>query len=114
MWALHRVRVRAGWGPDVERPLPTLAILGMLPQPGTLAPFIVVPRSLVYPAPPHLTDAQAASLPLAGLTAYRSVVTAGGVTASSTVLVTGIGGGVALFALQFALALGVALRAAPR
>ena len=60
----------------------------------------------LYPAPAHLSDEQAAALPLAGLTAYRAVVTRGKVERGMSVLVTGIGGGVALFALQLAHALG--------
>jgi NADPH:quinone reductase-like Zn-dependent oxidoreductase len=49
---------------------------------------------------------QAAALPLAGVTAYRSLFTRAQLKAGERVLITGIGGGVALFALQFALAAG--------
>jgi NADPH:quinone reductase-like Zn-dependent oxidoreductase len=49
---------------------------------------------------------EAAALPLAGLTAYRALVYQGQVSAGQNVLVTGIGGGVAQFAAQFAKALG--------
>jgi len=44
--------------------------------------------------------------PLAGLTAYRAIVTRARVTAGETVLVTGVGGGVACFALTIAKRLG--------
>jgi zinc-binding alcohol dehydrogenase/oxidoreductase len=52
---------------------------------------------------------EAAALPLAGLTAYRALVVKGQVQEGDQVLVTGIGGGVAQFAAQFALALGAKL-----
>ena len=45
-------------------------------------------------------------MPLEGVTAYRSLFTRGQVRAGEKVLLTGIGGGVALFLLKFALAAG--------
>ena len=54
----------------------------------------------------RLSWEQAAAIPLAGLTAYRALVTRAGVKAGETVLVTGVGGGVATFALLFARHLG--------
>jgi zinc-binding alcohol dehydrogenase/oxidoreductase len=45
-------------------------------------------------------------LPLAGLTAYRALFSRAQLRPGERVLVSGIGGGVALFALQFALAAG--------
>ena len=80
-------------------------ILGM-PTDGTFAEFCVVPAENVHLKPVHLSFAEAAAVPLAGLTAYRAVTTHGEVAAGQNVLVTGIGGGVAQFAVQFALALG--------
>jgi NADPH:quinone reductase-like Zn-dependent oxidoreductase len=56
--------------------------------------------------PPHLSWEEAAALPLAGLTAYRALFSRANLMAGERVLVSGIGGGVALFALQFALAAG--------
>ena len=50
--------------------------------------------------------AQAAALPLAGVTAYRAAFTRAGVQAHERVLITGIGGGVALLAMQMAVARG--------
>ncbi|KAG0229107.1 hypothetical protein BGW41_003187 [Actinomortierella wolfii] len=60
----------------------------------------------IFKAPEHLTDIEAAGLPLAGLTAYRALFTKGQVIKGQNVLITGIGGGVALFALQYAAAVG--------
>jgi NADPH:quinone reductase-like Zn-dependent oxidoreductase len=56
--------------------------------------------------PGHLSFVEAAALPLAGVTAFRALMTRARVRAGEKVLITGIGGGVALFALQFAVAAG--------
>jgi NADPH:quinone reductase-like Zn-dependent oxidoreductase len=61
----------------------------------------------VEPAPLHLSPVESAALPLVGLTAWRAVVTkSGNAVPGRNILVTGIGGGVALAALQFAVAKG--------
>jgi NADPH:quinone reductase-like Zn-dependent oxidoreductase len=73
-----------------------------MPDDGTYAQLIRVPIANVAPKPKALTFEQAAALPLAGLTAYRAVVTRANVQAGEKVLVIGIGGGVATFALQIA------------
>ncbi|KAI7879742.1 NAD(P)-binding protein [Lichtheimia hyalospora FSU 10163] len=98
-----------GWDTDPLGPEDDYYILGLLPAIGTSGTFaeqVVVENKDLAPCPEHLTTAQAASLPLAGLTAYRAVFTRGNVKAGSNVLVTGIGGGVALYALQFSIAVG--------
>ncbi|KAJ5702158.1 hypothetical protein N7488_009706 [Penicillium malachiteum] len=76
---------------------------------GTLQEFITIPESEVEEAPAHLSDAEAAALPLTGLTAWRALVSKAGERNSkdgAAVLITGIGGGVALMALRFAVARG--------
>ncbi|CEJ61025.1 Putative Alcohol dehydrogenase [Penicillium brasilianum] len=76
---------------------------------GTLQEYITIEDSEVEVAPKHLSDAEAAALPLTGLTAWRALVTKAGDKNSkdgSAVLITGIGGGVALMALRFAVARG--------
>lgn len=93
------------WGDDARFQAKNFEILG-LPRNGTLAEKIAVPANLLYPKPAHLTWAEAAALPLGGLTAYRALFTKGRCQAGDRVLITGIGGGVALFALQFAKAAG--------
>lgn len=75
------------------------------PLDGTLAELAVFDQEAVVHTPAHLSDEEAATLPCAALTAWSALVTAGGVTAGDTVLVQGTGG-VSLFALQFAKALG--------
>lgn len=71
------------------------------PLDGTLADHMVLPELGVIPVPSHLSDAEAATLPCAGLTAWSALITQGQLTAGDTVLILGTGG-VSLFALQFA------------
>ncbi len=80
-------------------------VLGM-PTSGTFAEFIKISRRQIFPAPAHLSDAQAAALPLAGLTAWRTLFTRCQLKKGEKVLVSGVGGGVALMTLQLAVAAG--------
>lgn len=76
---------------------------------GTLQEFMVVKQSELEEAPSHLDSVEAAAIPLTGLTAWRAVMVKCGshnVGPDKNVLVTGIGGGVALMALEFARAAG--------
>ncbi len=93
------------WGDDPRAQGPTYSILGM-PTQGTFAEEIVVPSGNVHRAPEHLTDEQAAALPLAGVTGYRALMVQGALQSGESVLVTGIGGGVASMIMMFALAAG--------
>ena len=77
-----------------------------LPRDGTLRQAGHFDTRLIHDIPDHLSMEEASALPLAGLTAYRVVFSRCGVKAGDRVLVTGIGGGVALFAAQFAMAAG--------
>lgn len=88
------------WGSDPRAQSAEYTILGM-PSPGTFAEYLDVPLDRLHPAPSHLSDEEAAALPVTGLTAYRAVFVQGQLDPSDTVLITGIGGGVALMALQF-------------
>ena len=72
---------------------------------GTMADYMVLDATGVAAAPSHLTDEEAATLPIAGVTAWRALVTEGRLKPGDTVLVQGTGG-VSLFALQFAKLLG--------
>ena len=93
------------WGDNPRAQGPKFRILG-LPDPGTFAERIAIPVANLAPKPAHLTWEQSAALPLAGLTAWRALFTRAKLQAGETVLVTGTGGGAALFALQFAVAAG--------
>jgi zinc-binding alcohol dehydrogenase/oxidoreductase len=93
------------WGDDERAQSPHFRILG-LPDDGTYAEFVKVPASSVFPKPAGWSWEEAAALPLAGLTAYRAVVTRARVGPNDRVLVTGVGGGVSQFAVQIAKARG--------
>jgi NADPH:quinone reductase-like Zn-dependent oxidoreductase len=71
------------------------------PIDGALSEYMVLNAEGLTPAPKHLTDEEAATLPCAALTAWTALVTEGGIKAGDTILVQGTGG-VSLFALQFA------------
>ncbi len=90
-----------GWGDSPAAQDAKFSILG-LPENGTLAEKVKAPADHLAPKPAHLSAEQAAALPLAGLTAWRALMSRAGLKPGEKVLVTGIGGGVALFALQFA------------
>jgi NADPH:quinone reductase-like Zn-dependent oxidoreductase len=93
------------WGNDMNKKRADFTILGN-PTDGTYAQYVKVPAENVYSKPSHLSWEEAAALPLAGLTAYRALVTKGGVKKGETVLIPGVGGGVATYLVQFAAALG--------
>lgn len=93
------------WGDDPQKPGKEYRILG-LPDEGTFAQLVKVPSENVFPKPSHLSHEEAAAIPLGALTAYRALVTRGGVQEGETVVVPGIGSGVATFVVQMAAALG--------
>ncbi|KAL7283719.1 hypothetical protein ACG7TL_003156 [Trametes sanguinea] len=85
-----------GWERDPDAPESNFYILGggkMTPL-GTFAHYVVVERDQVIPTPDHLDDVHAAAWPI------------GAVRKGDNVLITGIGGGVALLALQLCVARG--------
>jgi len=106
-WLKERVVLYPGfdWGSEERFQSADYRILG-LPDSGTFAEYIAVPAANLRRAPTHLSDAQAAAVPLAGLTAWRALVTRARVRSGDRVLVTGIGGGVAQFAALFAAHMG--------
>ena len=106
-WAGKEVIINPGycWGDLQTAQGPDFKILG-LPDNGTFAEQIVVPVEQIHEKPEHLDASHAAALPLAALTAYRAVFTQGKLAQGQKVLITGAGGGVATFALQFAAAAG--------
>src|SRR5205814_1216783 len=74
--------------------------------PGTAAELVVVPAENVRRVPATTDPAIAAAFPLATLTAWRMVHTRAQVRSGERVLIWGIGGGVALAALQICKQLG--------
>jgi NADPH:quinone reductase-like Zn-dependent oxidoreductase len=73
---------------------------------GTFAEYVKVRAVAVSAKPAHLTWEEAAAFPLTFLTAWRMLVTRARVRAGESVLIHGIGGGVALAALMIAKRLG--------
>ncbi|HEV8410582.1 MAG TPA: zinc-binding dehydrogenase [Gemmatimonadaceae bacterium] len=71
-------------------------------RPGTFAEFVVVPARNVRKIPAGIANESAAAFPLATLTAWRMLVTRAQVQPGEQVLIQGIGGGVAIAALQIA------------
>ncbi|ROW13262.1 hypothetical protein VPNG_04808 [Cytospora leucostoma] len=101
-----------GWTshPDGPEDIKEYSVIGAtaLYDAGTAQEYIVCHEDDVEPAPEHLSAVEGAALPLVGLTGWRALVTKAGENAGPgrNILVTGIGGGVALQVLQFATALG--------
>ncbi|WP_420149793.1 zinc-binding dehydrogenase [Spirosoma sp.] len=111
-WLGEPVLINPGmnWGDNPEYDGPDFHILGM-PQNGTFAEYVAIDVRYVHRKPDHLSFEQAAALPLTGLTAWRALMTRAGLQinagkSSEKVLITGIGGGAALLALQLAVAIG--------
>ncbi|KAJ5584421.1 uncharacterized protein N7459_004221 [Penicillium hispanicum] len=114
-WQGKRVILNPGVGwkdsPDGPEEATGYRIMGgtKMYDKGTLQEYITIEESQVEEAPGHLSDAEAAALPLTGLTGWRALVSKAGEKNSgrgAAVLITGIGGGVALMALRFAVARG--------
>ncbi len=106
-WTGKEVIINPGldWGDRPEVQGDHFRILG-LPDDGTFAEKVLVPASALVAKPAHLDARRAAALPLAGLTGYRALFVRGALRPGERVLVNGVGGGVALYALQFAVAAG--------
>lgn len=107
-----------GWhssptGPDqADQPFGILGAVKQVKGRGTFAEYICVGRDDIVACPTHLAGrgkqglAEAASVPVAALTAWRAVFVKGEVKRGQNVLITGIGGGVAIVALQLCVAAG--------
>jgi len=85
---------------DASGPVAGTRVLGLVRR-GAWAELVAVPTSHLAVVPSSVTDAEAATLPTAGLTALRSLELAGAQLAKR-VLVTGGTGGVGQYAVQLA------------
>lgn len=94
-----------GWGDSEAKANPEFAPLGT-PRDGTFAEQIVIPANQLVDKPDFLSWEEAAALPIGGVTAYRALFVRGNLQARENLLITGIGGGVAQFAILFAKAVG--------
>lgn len=81
------------------------AILGG-PSDGTFAESVIIPAQNAVRKPAYLPWEEAGVLPLSALTAYRALFTRGHLQRGEHVLIPGIGGGVATYAMLMASAAG--------
>jgi len=93
------------WGDNPRVPSSSYSILGM-EEDGTFANYVHTKEDRLHEIPAHLSIQEASVIGLAGLTAYRSLVSNCQVKEGERVFINGIGGAVAQMAMQFALALG--------
>ncbi|WP_424528920.1 NADP-dependent oxidoreductase [Sphaerisporangium viridialbum] len=97
-------------GPTVTEFAPGDEVIGYLRTDtigrGTYAERVAAPTRTIARKPANLGWEQAAAVPIAGLTAYQSLVHALDVGPGDTVLVQAAAGGVGSFAVQIAVALG--------
>lgn len=96
------------WGDDESVPAPGWEILGDH-RPGTYAELVRVPEECVAPRPAGYSWAEAAALPLVGLTTYRALFARAGLRAGESLLMLGAGGGVATTAVMFGAGVGASV-----
>jgi NADPH:quinone reductase-like Zn-dependent oxidoreductase len=96
------------WGGRDDAPGSRWEILGDH-TPGTYAELVSVPADCVAAKPPGLSWAEAAALPLVGVTTYRALFVRGRLRAGESMLVVGAGGGIATMAIALAVAAGVSI-----
>ena len=96
------------WGGREEAPSSGWEILGDH-RPGTYAELVSVPADCLAPKPRGLNWAEAAALPLVGLTTYRALFVRGRLKAGESMLVIGAGGGIATMAIALAVAAGAVI-----
>ncbi|MER7725109.1 NADP-dependent oxidoreductase [Streptomyces sp. NPDC096323] len=96
-------------GPRVTRFAPGDEVFGLIGFPrrgGAYAEYVTAPARQLARKPKELSFEEAAALPLAGLTAWQTLVETAHVKAGDRVLVTAAAGGVGHLAAQVARALG--------
>ncbi len=102
-------------GKDVSNYQPGDEVYGMVNlfagQPGSYAEFIALPASQVSAKPTASTFAEAAAVPVVGLTALQGMLNQAALVAGETVLINGASGGVGVFAVQIAKILGATVTA---
>lgn len=91
------------WGNNPIVQGDSFKILGY-PDNGTFSDYIVISKKQIFERPEHLSHEESAAVPLSALTAYRALFSKARLRAKEKVLITGVGGGAALWAFQFALA----------
>jgi zinc-binding alcohol dehydrogenase/oxidoreductase len=96
------------WGVGDDAPAAGWEILGDHTA-GTYAELVSVPVECLAPRPVGFDWAQAAALPLVGLTTYRALFARGRLRSGESMLVLGAGGGVATMAIALAVAAGASI-----
>jgi zinc-binding alcohol dehydrogenase/oxidoreductase len=106
-WIGKEVIINPGhnWGDNSAAFGDDFKILGN-PDPGTFAEYIAIEEKYIHAKPAHLSDVEAAALPLAGVTTYRALFTRAALKVGEKILITGISAGTALLALKYAIAAG--------
>src|SRR4051812_18457775 len=89
-------------GPGVTGPQRGDAVYGDTPGGGAYAEFVATPAGMVAPAPGKLSPVEAASVPLAGQTAWQGLFDHGLLERGQAVLIHAAAGGVGTFAVQLA------------
>lgn len=89
-----------GWDNTEEVPVVPQILGG--PTDGTFAETVVIPADNAFRKPTYLTWEEAGVLPLSALTAYRALFTRAHIKPGEHVLIPGIGGGVATYAMLMA------------
>jgi NADPH:quinone reductase-like Zn-dependent oxidoreductase len=96
------------WGDRDDAPGSGWQILGDYTA-GTYAEMVSVPPDCLAPKPRGLNWAEAAALPLVGLTTYRALFVRGRLHEGESMLVVGAGGGIATMAIALAVAVGASI-----
>lgn len=109
-WDFAGVVVKAAG--DGSTPKEGARVFGYIPE-GSWAEYLVAPGGLMAEIPETLTIVQAASLPIAGLTALDCLQASGDIR-GKRVLITGAAGGVGRFACQLAAIAGASVSAVSR
>lgn len=96
------------WGDREDAPGSDWEILGDH-TPGTYAELVSVPAECIAPKPAGLSWAEAAALPLVGVTTHRALFARGRLRTGESMLVVGAGGGIATMAISLSVAVGAAI-----
>ncbi|MFF0767325.1 NADP-dependent oxidoreductase [Nonomuraea wenchangensis] len=91
-------------GDDVDDVAVGDRVVGLLPMtaPGAAAEYVIAPAEILTGAPKNIPLADAAALPLVGLTAWQALFDHGKLTAGQRVLINGASGAVGGYAVQLA------------
>ncbi|GAA4631998.1 NADP-dependent oxidoreductase [Actinoallomurus vinaceus] len=77
-------------------------LVGRVDKGGAAAEYLTAPAGGLVRAPAALPLAHAAAIPVAGLTAWQGLFEHAGLASGTRILINGAGGGVGMFAVQFA------------